>query len=180
MLLLLPLRVFLVKVMLVLSSLPVQNTVATRIQWISLFFALQKILNPVLANDDFDENYFKAPCFLILDLTFESSIVSTSRQLSPHLSASTLCKIINVTTIDQEDKLKLHTIKLLSLSNQLWHEIGWGYRVINSNCHFSNTFKMAKNSRNSQNPVIKTFVRCGHFGIWDSWDLHVNWKMALL
>ena len=53
----------------------------------------------------------------------------------------------------------------------------WWNRVTNSNCHFSNTLKTAKNWWNIANPVIKIYVRCRHFDIWDSWDLQVNWKM---
>ena len=49
-------------------------------------------------------------------------------------------------------------------------------RVIMCNCLFSNTLKMGKNSWKVQNPVIKILIRCGHFDIWGSWDLQVNWK----
>ena len=35
---------------------------------------------------------------------------------------------------------------------------------------------MVKNSWKVRNPVIKMLIRCGHFDIWGSWDLQVNWK----
>ena len=52
------------------------------------------------------------------------------------------------------------------------------YRLIISNCKFSNT------SWNISNPmslaVIQIVDMCGHFHIWDSWDIMVFWKMSLL
>ena len=41
---------------------------------------------------------------------------------------------------------------------------------------FFKYFENGQNSRKVQNPVIKILIRCGHFDIWGSWDLQVNWK----